>query len=803
MTTEESNAPSGDDSNALAEAPQNDGREQPASQDAADIVRPGISPATLTKLGIRRVTEAEAVELVGQRYAGIYIPYGVSVEGQPFGRIRLDVPQSDRKYTQRMGSGVVPYLTAVKDVPLAGDLVVVEGEFKAISLCEAGVPAIGISGFFGFSRRGVLCPQLSRYLQENTPQRILFLGDNDTALNFQFSDAAMKLARLVGPIPVSLPRIPMAMPKGADDCREVLGNDFAGWWTDLVGQAVAVPIKLHADMLAVELFKLAVGELKAVAGLDRAMMLQKIGHFASCLQPLARSELAEICKSVLGITKSTLQKAAAEANGKPQDQPFTSKEEWRSVMELYGDACFVDKKGQSITGLNERFWAGLIRERHRLLYEPNEKRFYRYEQETGLWTLQSAAGLEQLACETVNAEVKSNAQYIKYAQLGFGRAVVGHLAGLNEQRGIFDETPCGIHVANGYLVIGEDAVEEMDFSPTHYSRNRSPIAFDPDARCPMFHEMLLSPALEHEDIALLQYYAGQCLLGRNLTQTILLLHGPGGASKGTLSNIIQQVIGEVNCYELRTEHLDERFELFRYIGRTLLYGADVEPDFLRTDAAHILKKLVGDDLISPEGKNSNESFAIRGNFNVLITCNKRLSVRLSGDVSAWRRRLRIISFKEPSKTRPMIVNFDKMLLEKEGSGILNWAITGAAQVLADKRAKRVRPLSVEQERRLEALLGQSDSMRRFLHARVERCREGSLEKNDLMEAYADFCGEMGWEPLAENAARKELNNLMIEIFGSVERKSAGSDRKQRGYSHVAFKSDESTRETANPELPLP
>jgi hypothetical protein len=94
-------------------------------------------------------------------------------------------------------------------------------------------------------------------------------------------------------------------------------------------------------------------------------------------------------------------------------------------------------------------------------------------------------------------------------------------------------------------------------------------------------------------------------------------------------------------------------------------------------------------------------------------------------------------------------------------------------------------------------------MRRFLHARVERCREGSLEKNDLMEAYADFCGEMGWEPLAENAARKELNNLMIEIFGSVERKSAGSDRKQRGYSHVAFKSDESTRETANPELPLP
>jgi simple sugar transport system permease protein len=95
----------------------------------------------------------------------------------------------------------------------------------------------------------------------------------------------------------------------------------------------------------------------------------------------------------------------------------------------------------------------LIRERHRLLYEPNEKRFYRYEVDTGLWTPQTAESLEQVACELVNTETKSNEDVIKHAQLSFGRAVVGHLAGMNEQRGIFDQAPCGIHVANGYLVI--------------------------------------------------------------------------------------------------------------------------------------------------------------------------------------------------------------------------------------------------------------------------------------------------------------------------------------------------------------
>jgi hypothetical protein len=72
-----------------AVVPQREDCEEKAVQDVAGIVRPGISPAMLTKLGIRRVTEVEALELVGQRHAGIYIPYGVSVEGQPFGRIPM------------------------------------------------------------------------------------------------------------------------------------------------------------------------------------------------------------------------------------------------------------------------------------------------------------------------------------------------------------------------------------------------------------------------------------------------------------------------------------------------------------------------------------------------------------------------------------------------------------------------------------------------------------------------------------------------------------------------------------------
>ncbi len=750
------------------------------------IVRPGISAATLARLDIRHIDEAKAFELVGQRFAGLFIPYGVHVDGKPFGRLRLDKPTDDRKYTQRAGSGVHPYFPALPGLEAQPDLVIVEGEFKSIALCEAGVRAIGISGFYGFQHEGELCPRLVRHLADHPAQRILFLGDNDTALNFQFADAAVKLVGLVN-VAVALPRIPFSMPKGVDDCREQLGAEaFTEWWQSLVAAAVPVPPKLRADMLAAELFKTALPELKTISGVDRALMLQKLGRFAACLHPMARNEIADQCKVALGINKSVLQQAAAAAMAE-SEVPRTTKEEWKAATELYGPPYFMNQDEEFITGLNERFWAGMIREQHLLLHEPHEGLFYRYDETSGLWRPESRPRLEQLVCDTVHAESKGNPEYLKHAQLTFASAVVGHLKGMNERRHAFTSDPEGIHVANGYLVIGPDSVELHDFSPHYYSRNQSPIAFDPAARCPMFMERVLKPALDPDDIALLQYLAGQCLLGRNLMQTILILVGPGGASKGTISNVLQALIGDENCYELRTEHLDERFELFRYIGKTLLYGADVEPEFLRHSGAQTLKKLVGGDLVSPEGKNSNEKFNMRGVFNVVITCNKRLSVRLSGDVGAWRRRLRIIAFKEPVKGRPVIVNFDRMLIDQEGAGILNWAVMGAAQVLADKRAGRTRPLSAAQHERIETLLGQSDSMRLFLELRVEKQPGEVLEKNDLLEAYADFCGEQGWEPLPELAARKELNNRMLELFGAVERKSAGSGHNQRGYSNVAMK----------------
>ncbi len=133
----------------------------------------------------------------------------------------------------------------------------------------------------------------------------------------------------------------------------------------------------------------------------------------------------------------------------------------------------------------------------------------------------------------------------------------------------------------------------------------------------------------------------------------MILSGTSGGGKGTIVNIIQGMIGERNIHQLRTEHLGSRFETSFYHDKTLLCGADVEPDFLNTPAAHHLKALTGNDLMTTEHKGSSMSDLIRGDFNILVTCNSRLMVKLQGDSEAWARRLLWIEFNQPKAAKPI------------------------------------------------------------------------------------------------------------------------------------------------------
>lgn len=444
---------------------------------------------------------------------------------------------------------------------------------------------------------------------------------------------------------------------------------------------------------------------------------------------------------------------------------------------------------KKLSVLNQPYWAARVVETHDCLFEPSESQFYTYTLNRGLWVPKTRATLRmELGAELRQWGIKNDVEKSVVRKLNDSllSGILRLSEGVAEAPGVFSRPRKFIHAANGMVDITATAPVLMPFDREYFSRNQSPFPWLPQADCPRFREELLGSAIEAEDIALLQRWAGSVLLGGNSAQRIMLITGTAGGGKGTLMEIIEQVVGPENVAQLRTEHLAERFELGRIVGRTLLCGKDVAADFLQEKGAHVLKALVGHDLMTGERKGGNCAINFRGDFAVAIVANSRLRVRLQGDAPAWRRRLIVIDYTRP-KPEHRIDNFARLLLSKEGPGILRWAVEGAAlhlQELKEHGDFRLTPTQID---RVDALLSESDSLRRFAEEHLVANSGKDVTGAEIVEAYVGYCDCMGWSPLPEATVHRQLPDVMLDLFRVSRRQDIKREgRSQRGFKGVSL-----------------
>jgi len=471
----------------------------------------------------------------------------------------------------------------------------------------------------------------------------------------------------------------------------------------------------------------------------------------------------------------------------------TDEESDDQLVRRYGEPVFFaqNKAGVSyVKSVNEPYWAGLYAAEHVVLYEPDERKFYVYEHSNGLYVVRSENLIKQEISARMLEVSRESSELSGLEKMRSDRtlaAIIAQLRGIVERRNAFADRPKILHLQNCALRVVRILALREEFSPAFLSRNRSPIAYDPDAKCPRFLEELVLPGIGRENVLLLQKYVGQCLLGENLIQRFLILDGNAGCGKTQLANVIQALIGRENITQLRTNHLGDRFELYRFIGRTLLVGVDVDADFLSTKGASVIKGLVGGDWFDAEQKGGNGAFPLQGNFNVLMTSNNRLKIRLQGDIDAWKRRMLLIRYENhPPKNK--IPNFSEKLIQEEGPGILNWAIEGLNLLMLDITLCGGIILNGDQKGVVDSLLAESDSLRSFLLKNLVQATGSDLTVNEIVQAYARYCPDMSWDPLPETQIHRQLPSLMLELFQTPKSNSIKRDGvSARGFRGVAFK----------------
>jgi hypothetical protein len=439
--------------------------------------------------------------------------------------------------------------------------------------------------------------------------------------------------------------------------------------------------------------------------------------------------------------------------------------------------------------LNERHWAALLALHNEILFENREGEFYKYCQPIGIYELLSAhLLLEQLANDIWTA-AQNWPGYGALAQLCNARHLAGvltHIKGLVQKEGAFDQQRNYIHVKNGVIDLRSGPPKLIGFDPKLISRNSIPIEFKPGASCPRFKSELLAP-LSKDDATVVQKLFGMYVLGRNILQAIPILQGEAETGKSALAAVARELVGPHNCAELRTAHLDDRFEIGRYLGKILLIGADVSADFLNQEGAYKLKGLVGGDTLTGELKFSNRRFPMLGVFNVLITCNSRLLVRLEGDRGAWLRRLIILLYGQ-RKHLKNIPNFGQLLVQNEGSGIVNLALEGLGMLNEDVAKHGTMILTPEQKNRTARLLDESEGLLLFVRDKIKAHLNGDLSTDEIIEKYAVYCAQpdRGWYP-NRRLVERQLPNIMLQLFNTVSTNTiVRNAKKLRGYRNVTF-----------------
>ena len=375
----------------------------------------------------------------------------------------------------------------------------------------------------------------------------------------------------------------------------------------------------------------------------------------------------------------------------------------------------------------------------------------RYDSQSGLY-LADGENFVKAKVEKIMEELDQ----AEFTTISYVREVAGHIKRSTLiAREKINGDPDLLVVRNGIIRLTDKQL--FPHSPKEVFTIGIPVSYMIDEKCPLI-DSFFPEIVKPEDIALLYELVGWCLDRKSPIQKLFFLLGSGANGKSTFLNLLRKFLGQENCSAASLQSLaDNRFTMAQLSDKL----ANVFPDLPASgikDAA-VIKGLSGGDVMQAEHK-FEKPFNLQNTAKLIFSANK--APRLSEDSDAIWRRLVIVDFPNQFLGAKADSNLiDRLASSEELSGLLNASLE-ALQRLRQQKAFTV-GASMESVRRKYLL--NSNPVPIFIEERCDRDIKASVAKDELYDAFLQFCEDTGTNILGKKAFGARLNAMSIATEG--------------------------------------
>jgi putative DNA primase/helicase len=311
-----------------------------------------------------------------------------------------------------------------------------------------------------------------------------------------------------------------------------------------------------------------------------------------------------------------------------------------------------------------------------------------------------------------------------------------------------------INLQNGTFEISPEGTRLRSFDRSDFITYQLPFNFESQAESPIFNAYLNRVLPDKDCQKVLAEYVGYVFLkhGSNTLkeEKALVLYATGANGKSVFFEIVNALLGidNVSNFSLQSLTNDNGYYRAKLANKLVNYASEINGNL----EASIFKQLVSGEPVEarlPYG----QPFILKQYAKLIFNCNEL--PKGVEHTNAYFRRFLIIPFDVTIPAHEQDKQLHLKIIEKELSGVFNWALEGLNRLLDQKRFSDCEAA----KRAIEQYRVESDSVQMFLvehDYRVSTINEIPLK--DMYNDYRNYCIEGGFKPCSRQKFSERLRS---------------------------------------------